>query len=112
MSMGGVLRRGLSLLAGVWLPVALFVTWWFASADSTSFYFPPLSRMVDAFQANWLFDKVGSDLVPSLERAGLGFLFAAIVGISVGVVLGSSQFLRRAFEPTVEFVRAVPTPAI
>ena len=30
-----------------WLPVALVALWWFGTASSTNFFFPPLSRAVD-----------------------------------------------------------------
>ena len=44
------------------------------SANSETYYFPPLDKIATAFRETWLFDRVGSDVVPSLVRLGLGYL--------------------------------------
>lgn len=96
----------------VLLPVIGFVAalaiWWVASADSTSLYFPPLSKILEAFNENWLFARVGTDVAPSLSRFALGFLFATIAGVALGVLLGISPRMQRAFRPQLEFLRSTP----
>lgn len=83
-------------------------TWWFASAGSTSFYFPPLADILRAFADNWLFERVGTDLAPSLARFALGLCAALVVGVSVGTALGVMPMLRRALTPQLEFLRSTP----
>jgi ABC-type nitrate/sulfonate/bicarbonate transport system permease component len=92
------------------LPVALVWLWWVTSADSTSYFYPPLSRVVDRLQDQWLFDKVPTDLVPSLARFTAGYLIAVVAGIALGVALGLMPRARRAAQPVTEFLRAVPPP--
>ncbi|HVO53846.1 MAG TPA: ABC transporter permease [Solirubrobacterales bacterium] len=96
----------------IWLPLVLFAAWWVLSADSQSVYFPPLEQILTAFREAWLFAGVGSELVPSLTRFVAGLAIAIVVGVSLGVALGSAPPLRRATMPMIEFMRAIPAPAV
>jgi ABC-type nitrate/sulfonate/bicarbonate transport system permease component len=60
----------------------------------------------------WVFERVGSDVVPSLTRLGLGYAIACVVAVSAGLALGLSRTLRRAADPIVQFLRAIPPPAL
>jgi ABC-type nitrate/sulfonate/bicarbonate transport system permease component len=92
-----LLRRTVMVLG---LPIALVVVWWFASANSTDFYQPPLSRILEVFPETWLNDRLLRDVPASLGR------------LAVGVVVGSSRFLRGLLEPVLEFLRAIPPPVL
>jgi ABC-type nitrate/sulfonate/bicarbonate transport system permease component len=105
-------RRIKGLALELWLPVAILVAWWFASAGSESVYWPPLSKILSTFRETWLFERFGSDLLPSLWRFGAGFAIAVVVGVGVGLVLGLVPLLRRAFDPIIDFFRALPKPAL
>lgn len=94
------------------VPVVAVALWWQLSKDSTSVYFPPLSDILVAFKHNWIFGRVGSDVVPSLARLGAGFGIAVVLGIGAGLVLGLSSTIQRATNPIVEFMRAIPAPAM
>ncbi|NEE01270.1 ABC transporter permease [Phytoactinopolyspora halotolerans] len=99
------------------LPVVLVAAWWFATADSTSFYFPPLAEIVETFQPTWLEDPVASsrivtEALPSLGRLTVGYLLALVAGVALGVAIGSSAKLRAFTEPVLEFFRAVPPPVL
>ena len=86
--------------------------WWYTAKDSTSLFYPTLGEVIDALREQWLFEQVGSDLVPSLIRLGLGYVLAATVGIALGLLLGLTPWLQRATQPVVEFVRAIPPPLL
>jgi ABC-type nitrate/sulfonate/bicarbonate transport system permease component len=105
-------RRTFLLSLEIAAPVAAIVAWWLLSAKSTSFYFPPLSKILDSFQATWLFSRVDSDVVPSLIRLALGYAISVLVAVPVGIALGLSPTARRATTPIVEFLRAIPAPAL
>jgi sulfonate transport system permease protein len=107
-----VKKRIAGLGLELWLPVTAVVVWWFWSEGSTSPFFPPLSVILEAFQDNWVFERVGTDLVPSLMRFGLGLGIAAVIGVLVGVLLGLWSPARRATAPTVDFLRSIPAPAL
>ena len=105
----GVLRR---VGAAVALPAVLLTVWWFASAGSESFYFPPLSAIVDVFGPTWFEGRLVTDAAPSLARLLAGYAAALVVGIAGGVAIGSSPVLRALTEPVLEFFRAIPPPVM
>lgn len=102
-----LLRRLALALA---LPVVLVTAWWYFSEDAGSFYFPPLSDIVDAFGPTWLEGRLTADVLPSLIRLLAGFAVALVLGIGLGVAIGSSPRLRAFTEPVLEFFRAIPPP--
>ena len=106
-------RTGVShALISLVLPVLIVVVWWFASAQSTSPYFPPLSRIWAAFVENWISPRILTDVAPSLGRMFAGFAIAVIVGVALGALLGRVRVLYRALNPVLQFLRALPTTAL
>jgi ABC-type nitrate/sulfonate/bicarbonate transport system permease component len=105
-------QRVLAVGLEVTVPLLLLVIWGVWSSGSDTYYFPPLTDILSTFADTWLFERVGSDVVPSLVRMGLGFAIAVVVAISTGLLLGLSQRARRAAAPIVDFLRAIPPPAL
>lgn len=105
-------RRAAELAVEIAVPVVLLAALFAWTASSDTFYYPPLSDVFQRFADNWLFERVGSDVWPSLRRMALGYGIAVIVAVAVGVALGSSATLRRATAPVVEFLRSIPPPAL
>jgi ABC-type nitrate/sulfonate/bicarbonate transport system permease component len=105
-------QRVLGLGLEVLVPVLLLVLWGLWSAGSTTYYYPPLTHILSTFRHTWLFDRVGSDVVPSLVRMGAGFAIAAVLAVVVGLLLGLSRRARLAAYPLIEFLRAIPPPAL
>lgn len=93
-----------------WLPLTVGMIWWFATAGSQSFYFPPLHQILDVFAHDWLSRRVVSDLLPSLRNLALGFLVAGLFGISFGMLVGSVNWLGKMTAPLIHFVRSMPPP--
>jgi ABC-type nitrate/sulfonate/bicarbonate transport system permease component len=104
------LLRGLAYAFG--LPVILLAVWWVASADSTSFFWPPLSDILRAFPDTWTWDRISGDVLPSVGRLLAGFAVAVVLGIALGTAIGLSRTLRALTEPTLEFFRAIPPPVL
>jgi ABC-type nitrate/sulfonate/bicarbonate transport system permease component len=101
--------NGLQRLSKVFLvPAALFMLWFVTSRDSTSFFFPPLRKILEAFADTWFSERWSADIVPSLLRLGAGFLIALGAALVVGVPLGHSKRARDYAEPALEFFRAIP----
>jgi ABC-type nitrate/sulfonate/bicarbonate transport system permease component len=110
-----VSARGRSLLGTgleVTVPILLLVIWGLWSSGSDTYYFPPLTDILSTFADTWLFERVGSDVVPSLVRMGLGFAIAVVVAVGAGLLLGLSPRARRGAAPIVDFLRAIPPPAL
>ena len=107
-----VRRRLASLCVELWLPLLLVVAAWFASARSTSIYFPPLAVILATFERLWLFDQVASDVLPSLQNLAIGLGIATFAGITLGLLLGLLPRLHDALSPLLELLRAVPGVAL
>lgn len=105
-------KRMLYLAAEIVTPLAVVALLWVYTNDSGTFYYPPLGEVLTAFKDNWLFDRISSDFVPSLTRLLLGYSIAVAIGVSVGVMLGQRAWLRRQAHPVIEFLRAIPPPAL
>ena len=60
----------------------------------------------------WLFERFSGDVLPERRRLGTGYVIAVVVGIALGVLLGLRPALRRTVSPMVEFLRAIPAPAL
>mgnify|MGYP001037525551 CR=1 FL=1 len=106
------LKNSVYVAAEVVTPVlVLLVILWFTNAGS-SFFLPPLQDVFVAFADNWLFALVPTQLVPSLFRLFSGYLIAVALGVGIGILIGKSPRIRRQASPVIEFVRAIPPPAL
>ena len=105
-------RRWLYIVVEIAVPVLVFALIWVWSAGSDVYYFPPLKDVLNTFKDTWLFERVGSDVGPSMLRLFIGYILAVVVGVAGGIALGLSPVLRRIAAPIVEFLRAIPAPAL
>jgi ABC-type nitrate/sulfonate/bicarbonate transport system permease component len=105
----GILRR-VGMTIG--LPVLLLAAWWFASANSTDFFFPPLSQILESLVDEWFGPRLAADVLPSVLRLAAGYALAAVVAVSLGVLIGTSRTVRGVLEPVLEFFRAIPPPVL
>jgi ABC-type nitrate/sulfonate/bicarbonate transport system permease component len=104
--------KRLGAVLEVLVPLALLGLWAVWSAGSDTFYYPPLTDILSTFNDTWVFERVGSDVIPSLLRLTAGYAIAVVVAVLVGIPLGLSPTARRAASPIVEFLRAIPPPAL
>jgi nitrate/nitrite transport system permease protein len=62
----------------------------------------------DPFYSNGPNDQgIGWNILSSLKRVGIGFGFAAAVGIPMGFLIGRFQFLNKALDPLISLLRPV-----
>jgi len=72
---------------------------------------PPLS---DVFVAFWHLLRDGmllSVFGSSLRRLAIGYAIAVVAGVCLGLVMGYFRWAQRLFEPIVEVLRPIPSPA-
>ena len=101
-----------AVAAEIAVPVAILAAWQLWTAHAHDRYFPRLSTILVTFRKLWLFSQFDDHVVPSLERIGLGFAIAVVVGIALGIVLGLSRLGRLWAMPHIEYWRAMPPPAL
>lgn len=94
------------------VPVILLLGYAGWAANRESFYFPPLGAIADRFVDLWLFDRVPGDLLPSLRRLAIGYALCVLLGVGVGLMLGTFRLVQQAVQPFAEFLRALPSVAL
>lgn len=103
------LNTGL-IVTSIALPLLL---WWlvttFGNIDPQ--FLPSPSKVIEAFGRLWSTRELLKDTVASLWRVGVGFLFAALFSIPVGVLMGSFPSIRALLEPLFGLMRYMPAPA-
>jgi sulfonate transport system permease protein len=99
-------------LTRVWLPAALVAAWWVWSAGSRSLYFPPLRSILHTLWTQWVTGSARAELASSLEHLIVGYLLAAVIGISLGALLWSLRYAREATSPYVYFLYVLPAPVL
>ncbi len=63
---------------------------------------------------NPFFDRGGTDkglgwqILASLQRVGIGFSISAIVGVALGIIIGTNKLIYRAVDPIFQVLRTVP----
>lgn len=104
--------RVLRFMESWWLPAAIVAAWWYASAGSTNFYFPPLSRILQVLWRDLTVGPLLPFMAASLSNMAAGLAIAITLGIGFGLLIGEYAALRRAATPTMNFLRAIPPAAI
>ena len=105
-------RRALKVTLEIAVPLAILAAWQAYTVHLDSSKFPRLSTILVEFQQMWLFSQFGEHVVPSLERIGLGFAIAVVIGIALGIPIGLSRWARLWAMPHIEYWRAMPPPAL
>jgi NitT/TauT family transport system permease protein len=97
-------------IASIAVPLLI---WWmvttFGNVDPK--FLPSPGRVMEAFGRLWSTRELLKDTVASLWRVGVGFLFAALLSIPVGVLMGSFPSIRALLEPIFGLMRYMPAPA-
>jgi ABC-type nitrate/sulfonate/bicarbonate transport system permease component len=106
--LGAVLLR-VSVLA------ALLVAWQALTIlvdDAVSW--PTFTDVAVRLWESWLAnpDAWFESLVPSMGRLLTGWLLAVVLGIGIGTVVGLSSRARDYVDPIIQFLRAIPPPAL
>jgi ABC-type nitrate/sulfonate/bicarbonate transport system permease component len=115
-------RSGWASFLARWAVLAgLVALWEYATMRADDPYFPQPSVIAEVIRDRWLSgpasqlylsDNVGRDIVPSLTRVLGGWGIAAVIGITLGIVIGRSAWLHDYVAPVLHFLRAVPPPAL
>ncbi|WP_138999593.1 ABC transporter permease [Rhodococcus zopfii] len=93
----------------VGLPIVLIASWWAATRGGGSFYVPDPDQLVTAFRTVWLGDGFTQDALPSIARLLVGLALSIVLGVGLGIAIGSIDWVRWLLSPLLEFLRAVPS---
>jgi NitT/TauT family transport system permease protein len=108
-------RLQAALKQPVWIgPLLLFALWWVAAAGewiSPKLLPDPVSTLASLWGSVADGSIVG-DFMGTLNRTLAAFAVAALLGVPVGIVLGSDVRIYRAFEFAIDFFRSTPATAM
>jgi len=108
-----ILTGGKARSASGWAFIAVCAaTWQFVGSKGTYFFLPPISDIVRSIASMLTGDALTSDIIPSIARATIGLVVSFIVGIALGLIIGTEQWLDPWVRPTLEFLRSVPAPVV
>jgi ABC-type nitrate/sulfonate/bicarbonate transport system permease component len=110
-----------SLAVRYGLGIALVIVWEYAARKTGSIFFPPPSEILHRAATLWLSgppqrlflsDSVFQDVIPSLFRLLGGWALAVLIGVPLGILIGRSRNLSDFVNPALQFLRAIPGPAL
>lgn len=89
-----------------------FLLWWgFAILNQYAGFFPSamMPTPPEVLTAGWeLRDKVPTDIIVSLSRVFQGFVIAAVLGVLLGCLSGTSRVAENLIDPVLEILRPIP----
>jgi nitrate/nitrite transport system permease protein len=115
--LGSLIGLGLKRLIPPTIAIILFALIW---QVLTTFHIISLPSPVQTIQDTWglitdpFYDNGGTDkglllqIWASLQRVAIGFTLAAAIGISLGILTGTSKFIHQAVDPIFQVLRTVP----
>jgi len=75
-------------------------------------YFPPFSHMMSALIGELGTSEFWKVLLDTLKGWGYGLTIASVTGLIIGLIIGSSHFLVKITESSIEFLRPIPSVAL
>jgi ABC-type nitrate/sulfonate/bicarbonate transport system permease component len=105
-------RRLAGTALGVLVFIAALCIWEVWARAAGSFLVPTASEVAEQAWEIWPTSAFLGEAGASLKRLAVGFVIAAVIGIGIGLLVGTSQAARRTLEPFLELLRAVPAIAI
>ena len=103
------------------LGIVLVIVWEYAARKAGSIFFPAPSEILHRAATLWLSgppqqlflsDSVFQDVIPSLFRLLGGWALAVLIGVPLGILIGRSRNLWDLVNPVLQFLRAIPGPAL
>ena len=109
-------KMGAAFLPPLFVMLFAFLMWQLFASSPTSGLPPPTQVLAESSDLIFhpFFDNGGTDkglglhVFASLKRVALGYSLAAIVGIALGTLVGSSPLFMRGLDPLFQILRTVP----
>lgn len=100
-------------LLGIAFIALLLILWEVAAINAI---FPPMSfPRVSSILVTWwqlvVSGELPAEVLPSLWRMFAGYFIGAVVGVSLGLLMGYVRFFYNLLEPITEVLRPIPSPA-
>jgi ABC-type nitrate/sulfonate/bicarbonate transport system permease component len=93
-------------------PIVALLLWEIIARWKHTVYIPPVTQIFWTFGHEWFSPTFKLQAVPSLYRMANGYVFASLVGITIGVLVGSYRPIYKLLDPLLQFLRATPPTAV
>jgi nitrate/nitrite transport system permease protein len=99
------------------IAILIFLVLWQLFTMSPTATLPsPIQTVQETWEliVNPFFDNGGNDkglfwqVLTSLQRVTIGYILAAVVGIGLGILVGTNKFMYRALDPIFQVLRTIP----
>jgi NitT/TauT family transport system permease protein/sulfonate transport system permease protein len=99
--------------SGLAVIAACLIAWeaWALLREDLAQYFPPASRVLLALAQVLASGELAAHIAATLWRFAQGYAIAAVTAVGAGLCLGLWRPLHNAFEPLIELLRPMPSPA-
>jgi sulfonate transport system permease protein len=94
------------------LPLLLLLGVWQLVGDPNSFDYPPPSTWIEALGELLSEGELIPALLATMRTFAASLAIATVVGAALGAAIGASSRVEAALSPILEFLRALPPPAI
>ncbi len=101
----GAVVAGIATIVGLWV---LTSTVW----ASEGFSVPTIGATWAALVEMWEEGELWLDFTASLQRVAIGYGISVIIGVTLGVLIGSMASVESFFEPQLGFLRYIPASAL
>ena len=96
----------------IFILLALFCVWEIISRFRVNYLMPPLSSIILRLIEMLISGQLTGHIIASLGRSFIGYLVAAALAISLGIIVGWSGRIYRILEPIIELFRPIPSTAL
>ncbi len=79
---------------------------------SDGFQVPTIAATWSALVEMWEAGELWPDFIASVERVGIGYAASIVIGVVLGVLIGSFRSAEAFFEPQIGFLRYIPATAL
>ncbi|MGB9497484.1 MAG: ABC transporter permease [Dissulfuribacterales bacterium] len=94
------------------IPVAIFLAIWEITARLDlvpgHFFFPPFSEVLREFYELSANGVLAANFLSSLTRVLIGFCTGSMAGLAIGILMGWSNILDKAFSPLISLLYPIP----
>jgi sulfonate transport system permease protein len=102
-----------TIALGLVIPVVVIAAWWYVTTygSTPESILPKISTVLSTLRQITADKTLQKDLGISLVRVMEGYIIAAVLGITLGTLMGMSDTIKKIFYPTVTTVRQIPIMA-
>jgi ABC-type nitrate/sulfonate/bicarbonate transport system permease component len=103
-----------SKLSGLMCVIFLLILWEALSRAGiiNPIFMPPVSENLKIFVSFIISLELPLAVLASLHRVFIGYSLAILFGVSLGILMGYYRWIYRLFEPLIELLRPMPSPAL